>query len=152
MDDTNSKPAPPQFTLRGMLWFVVAWSAYFAQFAAIRESQMAASDWEGFSWHLFFREDVSCRFLITIIVSWILVGAFYLRMADRKMIVAHCAGPLMATPFMIGALLSPALLGFSEMLFHAIQVFAFSGFASTTAGLPAIVVIMVKDTFQRRRG
>ena len=54
---------PTQFSLRGLLWFMLVASAYFAQFAALRE--FGSDDRGRPSW----------RFVVTALVAWILLAS-----------------------------------------------------------------------------
>ncbi len=68
-----------QFGLRGMLWLVVACSAYFSQMTALPR---------------LWSDDISnWRNISAILVASFVLGAFLLTKGGRGMIVAHCSAP-----------------------------------------------------------
>ena len=75
------RPVPAQFGLRGLLWFMVACSAYFAQLA-IRARVLDSRD------GLPLLSSVS-----TVAVGWLLLAAFYVRIRFRRALVIHCFVP-----------------------------------------------------------
>ena len=72
--------AAAQFGLRGLLWFVVACSAYCSQFAILREVDSGARP-PGWS------------YILAIILAWLVLAAFHLTKGVRGMMVAHATGP-----------------------------------------------------------
>ena len=73
---SRPQPAPSQFGLRSLLWFTVALSAYFAQFAVV------------------FRDvgSFDAPDDIAVTVVWLVLAVFYLRGRFHHAMVIHCAG------------------------------------------------------------
>ncbi len=124
-------PTPVQFGLRGMLWFVTACGAYFAQFAALSQLD-GQSRWR-------------CEFAI--LVAWLVLGAFLLTKGVRRLIVAHCVGPALALFIKLltfdtsGRVISGLTLA---------QVLAAGCFVSSLISFPVSIMRMVCVAVMRR--
>ena len=75
-EPSKNRNSPRQFSLRGLLWFMVACSAYFSNFVFVQEAlRMPQSlGWSG---------------AVSVIILWLLVGAFYLRNRLTAAMVFH---------------------------------------------------------------
>ena len=138
----HKQEARSQFGLRGMLWFVVACSAYFSQLTAFPR---------------LWSDDVSnWRNISAILVAWLVLGAFLLTKVVRGMIVAHCSAPglvLFITLFFAlpdslrrpGGL-SAILTGLGDFA----KVFAVACSVSSLVSFPASVARMVFAAIRSR--
>lgn len=73
---STPRPAPAQFSLGSLLWFMVALSAYFAQLAVV------VRDTGSF--------DAPDNIAVTVV--WFVLAVFYLRGRFYHAMVIHCAG------------------------------------------------------------
>ena len=89
------QPVPAQFGLRGLLWFMLACSAYFAQLAVVLHAEQLHTGRSGSG-------------VLALLVGWLLLGAFYVRIRFRRALVIHCFAPAIVLVFLF--------LGFVLML------------------------------------
>jgi hypothetical protein len=140
---------PTQFSLRGLLWFMLVASAYFSQFPAMAQMATVRRDpWD---------DPAGWRFMATAVVTWTLLAIFYRNRRVRGMMVAHCAGPVAVLSYLFIALLVllvalirqdlPEIPGVGQLLFPI----AIGCFVSSLVGFPCSVVQMVGRAFRDRR-
>ena len=79
-ESSEKRDAPRQFSLRGLLWFVVACSAYFSNVVLFRQGygEPPSLDWRG---------------ALSVIVVWLLLGVFYRKNRLRGAMLVHCLFP-----------------------------------------------------------
>ena len=78
----------PQFSLRGLLWFVAAFSAYVSMLAG-------TARWAGSH-----PEDGLTRpWIVTLFATWAILFLFLRSRGVRGMLVAHSAGPVVGLVF-----------------------------------------------------
>ena len=138
---SEKRYAPRQFSLRGLLWFVVACSAYLSQFQPdLFTSSPLGDGWEQVGWH-----GVS-----TVMVPWLLLAAFYVRTRLHPAFAVHCAGPVLAlTITMLLVISEPDEFRNPGKNLGMAPV---SGcFVSTTISFPVSVLMMVVSVFSRNR-
>jgi hypothetical protein len=85
---TDQKMQPRQFSLAGLLGFMVLCSLYCAQFAMVR-AMIVARDETGDP-----RIVVTFVALATILSVWLVFYVFYDRLRPRGPVAAHCVGPV----------------------------------------------------------
>jgi uncharacterized membrane protein len=125
--------APAQFGLGGMLWFVVACSAYCSQLAACPQ---LFTQW---------------RSVLAIFVAWLILGAFLLTKGVRGMIVAHCAAPVLVLAVcLLGVLITPHLVlaDFGAFLRALAVVCLVSSLVSFPASVVRLVLVAIWGRFQ----
>ena len=130
---SEERYAPRQFSLRGLLWFVVACSAYFSQFRSdLFTSSPLGDGWERVGWHGVSR----------VMVPWLLVAAFYVRTRLRAAFAVHCTGPVLAfTITMLLLITEPDRFRNGSMTLGMGPVFGC--LVSTTISFPVSVLMMV---------
>jgi hypothetical protein len=67
----------PQFSLQSLLWFVLAFGVYASEMAFLFDK-----DWNK-DW----------RTPATILLTWVILGVYYLGNGFRSLFVTHCLGP-----------------------------------------------------------
>lgn len=136
----RGRAAPPQFALRDLLWFVVACSAYFAQFRSDLFTGAPLGDgWERVGWHGILR----------VMVPWLLLAVFYVRTRLHPALAIHCAGPVLAFAIALLVLSDP------EQSRNAARTLAlgpvFGCLISTTVSFPASTLMILARACGRRR-
>ena len=76
---SGPRPAPAQFGLRGLIWFMVACSVYFAQLAFVLKAGGV-------------EESLTLPNMATVAIGWLLLAIYYLRIHFRLALIVHCAG------------------------------------------------------------
>jgi hypothetical protein len=135
----NNENRTPQFSLRSLLWFVVACSAYFSMLSAT--SKLLAS-----------RELNAGPWLVTVFVTWLILFFFLHTKGVRGMLTAHFIGPAVGV-----LLLLPPTSIFIEDKGRQVEpllLFAMSGaagcFVSSLISFPASVLRMVVLALRRK--
>jgi hypothetical protein len=133
-------PAPVQFSLRSMLWFMVACSAYFAQLAAGVEYN---THWET-------ADRPGGITGLTIVVAWLVLAVFYLQIRLRRILLIHGFALFCIVPFIIFFLFMAPDLFFREfdVLLEALLAGLFAG---SFFSLPSSLVMMIVWALGRNR-
>ena len=88
MSDSTDGARKPQFSLRGLLWFVAAFSAYVSMLA--ETARWAGSHPE---------DELTRPWIVTLFATWAILFLFLRSRGVRGMLVAHCAGPVVGLVF-----------------------------------------------------
>ena len=103
-----------QFSLAGLLSFVLAASVYFSMIASLR-SVLSVRDWERHWWPI----------LVTIPTAWCVLWLLYRRWQLRQAVMVHLSGPIMALTvvllFSFVAILESAFTKFPDDSLRALK-------------------------------
>jgi len=143
MSDSSKETPSRQFSLRGLLWFVVACSAYFSMLGETIRSLQSGHEpgWRSFT---------------TVIVCWAILLLFLRSKGVRGMVVAHCTAPAFLLPFCLFFLVKSLVAGeqISPLSVRGLfAAFAVVCFVSALVSFPVSVLQMLLRAFASdRRG
>jgi len=135
MSGSIDKTRKFQFSLPGLLWFVVACSAYFSMIGeTIRELQN--------------EHEPQWRLVTTILVCWAILFFFLRSKGVRGMLVAHCAMPTLV--LILCAFAGPKGSRLSDEAWELCVGLAIVCFATSLLTFPASVLRMVVVALRRK--
>ncbi len=127
-----------QFGLGGLLWFVAACSAYFANIELLRRQVVVgipSLDW---------------RSGVSLIVVWFLLGLFYWRDRHWRAMAVHCLFPAVFSAIELRDLLAGGGTSLRQISERLGAPFTFGCSVSTVVSLPAYVLLVADVAFGHR--
>ena len=129
-----------QFGLRGLIWFMVACSVYFAQLAFVLKAGGV-------------EESLTLPNMATVAIGWLLLAIYYLRIHFRLALIVHCAG--LGTNLLIVVLMSPLWLFASDSILlralDIVRILLIGGLVGSLTSLPTTMVLMIARASRRNR-
>ncbi|MGD0901107.1 MAG: hypothetical protein ABR915_25025 [Thermoguttaceae bacterium] len=124
---------PRQFTLGGLMSFVVGWSAYCSTLAAVRPFVE-----NGYSWDANYRQANGWAIGTTVAACWIVLWFLYRRWGLRHALRIHYAGPIIFTPLSLLLLFG----GVPDPIVFPLVAAVYGCFVSIVIGFPIAVIML----------
>ena len=130
-----------QFSLWGLMWFMLAASVYFSQIPLF---PMPLWDW-----------DFNAYTVVTVLVAWFVLGAFYLRCRLKGAVVVHCFALGLVLLFLLMPVFLVGPIGILSHLDEILseldeigEVLIRSLYAGNVCSFPAAVLMLLVVAFE----